>query len=294
MSRDPWPNRTVRVGPFAFRLRSPLAGVIAAADRLYRDYPAGTVDSIVDYTVAVHPSSPLRRWLRPKLVLACDIEVPLMAPVPRAHGLLALEMGMNLQLAAGMHRFLLLHAAAVERDGGGLIMTGDSGAGKSTLSAVLAYNGWRFLGDEFALLGPDDGLLHPFPRPVSLKNGSIELLRAAVPADRFGPRFEGTIKGTIQHLIPPAEAVAAMDVPARPRLIVMPGFAAGAQPAVRRLSRSEAFVRLSQASTNYRKLGEAGFEALWRLVEATPAYAIAYGSSAAAQALIDELWAVHG
>lgn len=294
MSRDPWPNRTVRVGPFAFRLRSPLPEVIEAADRLYRDYPADTSDGIVDYTVAVHPPSALRRWLRPKLVLACDIEIPLMAPVPREHGLLALEMGMNLQLAAGMYRFLLLHAAAVERGDGGLILTGDSGAGKSTLSAFLAYNGWRFLGDEFALLGPTDGLLHPFPRPVSLKNSSIKLLREVVPTDRFGPRFDKTIKGTIQHLLPPAEAVAAMHIPVPPRLIVMPNFAAGAQPAARRVRRSEAFVRLSQASTNYRRLGEAGFEALWRLVEATPAYEIAYGSSEAARDLIEELWATHG
>lgn len=289
-----WTSRTVRVGPFAFELRSPLPEVIAAADHLYRDYPAATEDGVVDYGVAVLPPSPLRRWLRPKLVLACDIEIPFMSPVPRAHGLLALEMGMNLQLAAGMHRYLLLHAAAVARDGEALVMTGDSGAGKSTLAAMLGYRGWRFLGDEFALLGPKDGCFHPFPRPTSLKNASIDLLRDVAPADRFGPRFEGTIKGTIQHLLPPAEAIAAMDAPARPRLIVIPGFAPNAEPAKRRLGQAEAFVRLSQASTNYRAIGEAGFEALWQLVATTPAYEIAYGSTAAAEALIDELWAAHG
>lgn len=294
MKADGWFQRTVRVGPFAFALRSPLREVIEAADRLYRDYPAATDDGVVDYTVAVHPPSPLRRWLRPKLVLACDVEIPFMAPVPREHGLLALEMGMNLQLAAGMHRFLLLHAAAVERAGGGLIMTGDSGAGKSTLAAYLGYSGWRLLGDEFALIGPADGDLHPFPRPVSLKNASIGLLRQTAPLDRFGPRFDRTIKGTIQHLLPSPEAVAEMDKPARPRLIVMPSYAANAEPTARRLSRSEAFVRLSQSSTNYRALGETGFETLWRLVDTTPAYAVAYGSSEAAGALIDELWAAHG
>lgn len=294
MTGDGWPSRVVRVGPFAFELRSTLPEVIAAVDRLYRDYPAGTDDGIVDYSVAVLPPSPIRRWLRPKLVLACDIEIPFMAPVPRAHGVLALEMGMNLQLAAGMHRFLLLHAAAVARDGEALVMTGDSGAGKSTLAAILGYRGWRFLGDEFALLGPADGCFHPFPRPTSLKNASIDLLRDVAPSDRFGPRFEGTIKGTIQHLLPPADAIAAMDEPARPRLVVMPTYAVGVEPQSRRLNRSETFVRLSQASTNYRALGEAGFDALWKLVDTTPAYAITYGSTAAAEALIEELWAAHG
>ena len=39
---------------------------------------------------------------------------------------------------------------------------------------------------------------------------------------------------------------------------------------------------------------EAGFDALWRLVDRAPAYAISYGSTDAATALIDELWAAHG
>lgn len=294
MNADRWFSHTVRVGPFTFRLRSPLKPVIDDARRLYRDYPAEAPDGIADYMVAVLPPSRLRRWFRPKLMLACDVEIPLMAPVPREHGLLALEMGMNLQLAAGMHRFLLLHAAAVERDGSALILTGDSGAGKSTLSAYLGYHGWRFLGDEFALLRPVDGRLYPFPRPVSLKNRSIDLFRDVVPGDRFGPQFEKTIKGTIRHLLPPATAIAAMDQTTAPRLIAMPSFAAEATSATRRLAKSEAFMRLSQASTNYRVLGEAGFEALWRLVDTTPAYEISYASSQAAEALIGDLWAKHG
>jgi HprK-related kinase A len=289
-----WPARTVRVGPFAFELRSPLAEVIAAADRLYRDYPGDAADGIADYSVAVLPPSPLRRWIRPNLVLACDVEVPFMAPVPRAHGLLALEMGMNLQLAAGMHRFVLIHAGAVARDGGALVMTGDSGAGKSTLAAMLGHRGWRFLGDEFALLDPQDGRFVPFPRPISLKNASIDLLREIAPADRFGPRFDGTIKGSVQHLAPPVEAIAAMDAAVPARLIVMPAFEPGVAPASRRISRAECFFHLSQASTNYRLIGEPAFAALWRLVETAPAYEISYGSTADAEALIDELWRAHG
>ena len=294
MSAAGWPSRTVRVGPFAFDLRSPLAEVIAAADRLYRDYPSDAADGIVDYSVAVLPPSPLRRWFRPNLVLACDVEVPFMAPVPCEHGLLALEMGMNLQLAAGMHRFVLIHAGAVARDGGALLMTGDSGAGKSTLAAMLGHRGWRFLGDEFALLDPADGRLAPFPRPISLKNSSIEVLRAVAPADRFGPRFDGTIKGSVQHLAPPVEAIAAMDTAVPARVIVMPAFAPGSEPTLRRLSRAESFFHLSQASTNYRIIGERAFEAVWRLVESAPAYEIGYGSTEDAEALIDELWRTHG
>src|SRR5690606_41632186 len=57
--------------------------------------------------------------------------------------------------ALGWRRHLLLHASTVEKDGKALLMTGLSGSGKSTLSAMLAEKGWRFMGDEFALLNSD-------------------------------------------------------------------------------------------------------------------------------------------
>lgn len=285
-----WPQRIVRVGPFAFLLRTPLAATLRTVGQLYRDYPSEATDGIVDYTVAVVPTSPLRRWLRPNVRLACDIEIPFMLPMPARHAGLAFEMGMNLQLAAGMRRYLLLHAAVVERGGDALLMTGDSGAGKSTLAAALAYAGWRLLGDEFGLVETATGMAIPFPRPISLKNTSIAHAERFAPAERFGPSYEATIKGQVRHLLPPVASIAAMDEPARPRLILTPAFAAGAAPAARRMGATEAFVRLTQASTNYETLGEAGFETVWRLAAQTPAYEIVYGSSDDARTLIDTLW----
>lgn len=292
MNAANWHEHSIRIGAFAFRLRSPIRSVIDAVVELYRDYPSDAEDGIADFTVAVAPPSLIRRWIRPKLELLCDIELPGMAPQPVGHGLLALEMGMNLQLAAGMHRLLLLHAGAVERGGQTLLMTGDSGAGKSTLSATLAWSGWRLFGDEFALVDPATGLFHPHPRPVSLKNESTDLLGGIAPADRFGPVFHGTIKGSIRHLLPPPDAIARMDDPAPPRIIVLPQFEAGAAPEAHRLGVAETFAHLTQASTNYKVLGEAGFKAIVQLAN-VPAYAMRYGSSADAIGMIEELWA-HG
>src|SRR6185503_12275833 len=106
---------------------------------------------------------------------------------------------MNLQMALGQRRWLLLHAASVEKDGRALILTGESGAGKSTLAALLGERGWRLMGDEFALLGLDDGLLRPFPRAISLKNGAIRVMEQEASAERFGPVLADTPKGTIRH-----------------------------------------------------------------------------------------------
>lgn len=47
---------------------------------------------------------------------------------------------------------VLLHAAAVVREGVGWILAGRSGAGKSTLSALCRAEGWRVLNDDRAIL----------------------------------------------------------------------------------------------------------------------------------------------
>ena len=49
-------------------------------------------------------------------------------------------------------------------------------------------------------------------------------------------------------------------------------------------------MRLTQASTNYVALGEAGFDALHRFVSDVPAMAVDYESSAQALELVDALW----
>src|SRR3546814_20331745 len=79
----------------------------------------------------------LRRWIRPKFRLACDFEPFETLPMPRRLGLLGFEMGMNLQMAAGWRRHIVLHAAAAARADRAVMLIGDSGHGKSTLSALL-------------------------------------------------------------------------------------------------------------------------------------------------------------
>ena len=277
----------LRVGPVAFRIGSQWGGPVAALRRLYAGYPEPK--GVCDFTVRLEAERPWRRWLRPSVAIRGDYLLPDAAPLPLAQGLLAAEMGMNLQMALGQRRFLLLHAASVEKDGRALLMTGHSGAGKSTLAALLGERGWRFMGDEFALLGLDDGLLHPFPRAVSLKNEAAGLFEGVDP-DRLGPVLEGTPKGRIRHLRPNPEAVARMGEPARPAMILFPRFGRDLEPAVREVGAAEAFMRLTQASTNYVVLGERGFGALTGLVGTLPSKAIDYAETVQAEALVDRLW----
>ncbi|MFA5964281.1 MAG: HprK-related kinase A [Sphingomonas sp.] len=276
---------SVRIGPVGFRVGSAWPAPIVQLETLYAGYPKPDVP---DFSVRLFPARPWRHFVRPSVTIGGDFMLPDAAPLPLEQGLLAAEMGMNLQMALGQRRYLLLHASAVERDGKALLMTGVSGAGKSTLSALLSARGWRFMGDEFALIDPETGLVHAFPRLVSLKNAAIEVVSEALPDARFGPLLVGTPKGDIRHLVPDAAAVAAMATPAPPALLLFPSF--GFDAAARAVPPSEVFVRLTQASTNYVGLGERGFTALTRLVKTVPARAIDYPDTDSAVAQVEKLW----
>jgi len=276
---------TLKVGPVGFRIGSSWRNPIRALADLYAGYPAPESD-IPDLTVRLEPERPWRRWLRPSVAISGDYWLPEAAPLPLALGLLAAEMGMNLQVALGWRRHLLLHASAVERDGRVLLMSGASGSGKSTLATLLALNGWRFLGDEFAFTDLADGRIHPFPRPASLKNAGIEAVR--IGGGKVGPVLEGTPKGRIGYWRPPTDAIARMDEAAPPALLLFPRF--GQAEAVRPLAPSETFMRLTQASTNYVALGEAGFGAFTRLVQRLPALAVDYPDGPSGLAMVERLW----
>jgi HprK-related kinase A len=277
----------LRIGPVGFRVGSDWRAPVDTLAALYDDYPK-PFGGIPDFGVRLFAERPWRRVLHPSVMIGGDYVLPDAAPLPLRLGLLAAEMGMNLQMALGQRRYLLLHAAAVERDGRALLMTGVSGAGKSTLAALLMARGWRLMGDEFALVDPASGLVHGFPRLVSLKNQAIGVVERALPGGRFGPLQPDTPKGDIRHLKPDAASIDAMDVPARPVAILFPSF--GHAPDLRVVPPAETFIRLTQASTNYVAMGEQGFDALTRLVTTVPAHAIDYPDTETAIEMVERLW----
>ena len=278
---------TLQIGPATFRIGSAWRAPIDQLANLYAGYP-DRPGAIADFTVRLQPTNMLRRWVRPSIFITGDHGLADAAPMSLSHGLLAAEMGMNLQMALGWRRHLLLHASSVEKDGRALVMTGESGSGKSTLAALLGERGWRLMGDEFALLDLEKGAILPFPRLVSLKNQAIGVVQDVVGAQRMGPLLRATAKGDIRHLVPRPDAVAQMAQGAMPAMLLFPRF--GHAAAIRPVGQGEAFMRLTQASTNYVALGEAGFVALTRFVAGVSACAIDFPSGEAAFEMIDRLW----
>lgn len=282
----------VRVGALSYRIGSAWAEPIATLRRLYAGYPE-PVDGIATVTARIVPPNPWRRWIRPQVAIDGDHSLPDTLPVAYDHALLAIEMAMNMQVALGERRHLLIHASAVERGGKALIMPGESGSGKSTLAALLGERGWRLLADEFVMIDMATGMAMPFPRAISLKNSAIAEVekRVADPA-RFGPHLHDTPKGALRHLRPNAEAIARMDEPARPALILFPSY--GFDPASDGVSRSELFMRLTEGSTNYVALGQPGFEMMLRLAETIPAARFAYPDTESGIAIVEQFCAEAG
>jgi HprK-related kinase A len=255
----------LRTGPFVVHVTTSCEEVVAGIDLLYEPSCILTRPAFCDYHVEIRRPA-LRRWLRPQAVFRFDGHAPFL-PGPKRHASPMLEWGMNWVIATTAHQYLIIHAAVVERHGLALLLPAPPGSGKSTLSAGLAFRGWRLLTDELALVVPQTGSVTPLARPISLKNESIEVIRRFAPEAQMGPPSEGTIKGTIALLKPPASAIAGIHQPAMPRWIVFPKYRAGAARRLTPRSKAATFVELGESAMNYHILGELGFDTMANLID---------------------------
>jgi HprK-related kinase A len=249
---------TLQTGPFRFRVQSSLPGIRHGMMQLYSEFPVEDDRGFRDFHVKVVAASGPRRWWRPQVHFESDGRRPF-KPLAAAHAFAFLEWGMNWCIAAGAHHDLLLHAAVLERNGRAVILPGDPGAGKSTLTAALMLRGWRLLSDELTIVGRDDGLVAPLARPVSLKEASIDVIRAFEPTAVFGEVAEDTHKGRVSHLRPTPDSVRRMDERARPAHIVFPRWHAGASTRLHPHAKADAFMHLAGHAFNYSLLGRVGF-----------------------------------
>lgn len=260
-----------RAGRFVVRLYTPLAWVVEVVQRMYAECERLN-QPFSDFTIRLVRGRGLHRWYRPQARFALDRQFPF-APLPLAHAYPLLEWGLNWCVYQHCHQYLIIHAAVVEKNGRALILPGVPGAGKSTLTAFLTgRGGWRLLSDELALIDLENGLLHPNPRPISLKNASIDLVRRGLPGCELSPLVRDTLKGTVAHLRPTAQSIARTNTPARPSLIVFPRYAPDTVTALEPLPQGEAFMHMADNAFNYGILGETAFHALARVVGQSRCY----------------------
>lgn len=277
----------LRTGPLVFAVRTPIPLVAAALGRLYGAYSLAEDEDFADFYVEVRRPRGLRAWYRPQVVFDFDGRVPF-KPLPLSQAFPMLEWGMNWCIANHCHHWLIIHAAVVEKNGQGIILPAPPGSGKSTLCAALVGRGWRLLSDELAVIDPASGKLIPIPRPVGLKNDSIQIIKDYLPGAVFGPACKDTRKGTVAHMAAPeADCVNTQWV--TPRWIVYPRYEAGSDTVLKVHPKGDSLVRLASNAFNDQVLGVGGFEALCHLVEATASYDFRYSQLDEAIAAFDDL-----
>ena len=278
----------LQTGGFVIRLRSPIASVADGIALLYADYPLLEHGEFADFHVAVEQPRNLRRWFHPQANFIYD-GLSHFHPLPAVQAFPMFEWGLNWCVSSRVHTYLILHAAVIEKNGCAAILPAPPGSGKSTLCAALVSRGWRLLSDELALIRPADALLAPLPRPISLKNESIAVMRAYQPGAVLSAPVPDTTKGTVAHLKAPADSIARAQELARPAWIVFPKSSAGAALSLAPIAPARAFMRVAENGFNYSVMGQQGFDTLCAVIGQSQCFDFTYSVLDEAIAAFDRL-----
>lgn len=266
----------LRTGPFSLKLQSRIPCVAEGLAKLYGQFEVRNPhEAFADFHVAINPPSQLRRWVRPLVEFSFDGVQPF-KPMPHDQAFPMLESGLNWCISTQAHHYLILQAAAVEKNGLAAILLAPPGAGKSTLTAGLVHAGWRLLSDELTLIDRKTGLIQALPRPISLRNQSIEVIRQFAPDTPITRASRDTIKGTIAHMCPPRESVRCQHETARPGWLISPRWVADAPATLTPGSPAQALKRLTHNASNCSQLGADGFRVCTALVDQTACYDFQY------------------
>ncbi|CDN87093.1 MULTISPECIES: HprK-related kinase A [Hydrogenophaga] len=274
------------VPPFTVRVRSPIPVVREGIERMYALHEHfGDDEVFCDFHLSILPRL---GWTGLRCELDVDGQRPF-TPLARGEAFAFFEWGLNWCVTSHCHHWLTLHAAVLERDGRAVLLPAPPGSGKSTLCAWLMQQGWRLMSDELALIDPASGQLSASPRPVSLKNESIALMRQRLPDAVFGPVAHDTLKGMVAHLRVNESSLRQAALPATPRWIVFPRFERGAALRAVPRPKPQTLVELASNSFNHHVHGPRGFECLADLVDGCEAFDLSYSQLDDATTWFDSL-----
>jgi hypothetical protein len=181
----------------------------------------------------------------------------------------------------------LIHGAAVARDGAAFALLGPSGSGKTTLTAGLIGNGFRYLADDLVAVMEPQGAIAPWPVPLSVKDGSVELLARLWPELEQAKTYRA--KGLAARMLAPPSSSRDFD-PVRLDSLIFVQYRKGHSPALQRISRFQTIERLlSDRIWVGNPITIHRVSALLEWLRVTPAYVCTYGSLQDGMRLVREL-----
>lgn len=265
----------LQTGSFITRLQTSIPSVAEGIGLLYSDYPLVEQTDFADFHVSLTKPNSLRRWVKPQVQFVFDGHSPF-KPLPLDQAFPMLEWGLNWCISSQINNYLIIHAAVIEKDGYAAILPAPPGSGKSTLCAALIHRGWRLLSDELALIRLNDAKVTPIPRPVSLKNQSIDIIRNFEPDAVLSRKVSDTIKGTVAHMKVPKNSITLAAEVAQVGWVIFPKYQAASDTRLEPLAQSRAFMRVADNAFNYSLLGTKGFEVLGNVIDNSICYDFTY------------------
>jgi len=267
----PWAHRTRRVRALGwdFGVRTNVAGLGERLDRVFEAMATGGEPAHwYSFVVSQRPGFQRQRVYRDGVRL---LDTP-----DASRAFLYMLWDINQHVFRSTDDKVLVHASVVEHGGRGVVLSAPSESGKTTLALGLVERGLGYLTDEAAAIHPATGLVHPFPKALSVDTGAQSFL------DRYRPEdtgIEAFLQG--QWQVPPSsirpDAVA--TAPVRPAWVIVPAYAGGGAAVTRLapLSRGAALTQLMEQSLNLHVHGRVGFDTLAAAVRSSRCFRLVMG-----------------
>jgi hypothetical protein len=178
---------------------------------------------------------------------------------------------------------IVIHAAALAKDGLGMLLCGPAGVGKSSLTLALLNRGWAYLSDDFAPVLVASREVLPVPKPIHCKDPDAwkGLLTRWHPPE--------WIPAPVRSCLVPATLFPVMESPIAVRLIAFPRFDPTSQSSSSRLTVAEAAARCAVNLHGLSRLDPLALRTVAEVAEEASSCEMTYSSTTHALALIDEL-----
>ncbi len=182
--------------------------------------------------------------------------------------------------------YAIVHASAAVFDGRTIVLPAPPEHGKTTTVAALVRADWDFLTDEAALIGLDDGLVHPFARPLMISPSSM----AALPGLRDDlPAAYEPFRHFEHHVAPIDLRPDCLAAPAPLGFLVFPSYGEGRATELTPLGRGEALVAVLDSCFNLPLLRGDGIRALSEVVRIARCFRLSIGAIEPAVELLEAL-----
>lgn len=170
--------------------------------------------------------------------------------------------------------FLFVHAGAVVRNGGAVLLPAAMDVGKSALTAALVQRGYGYLSDEYGALKLDSGEAHPFPKRITLAPEALSHLPGL--EERLHDR-QGLSGNLPDRYVGPGDLGGSIGAPAPVRWMVFPSVVRDGPPHLTPVTRAEAVIDLSRRCLNLFRYGGEGVELLVSVARAADSFLLEGG-----------------